>query len=635
MYSFLKQVQGPQRTSLSYYSGLIDHCLALKSLIFTKTMHAQLIKVGFDSHTFLGNRCLDLYSQFGTVNDALKVFDGIVEKNSISWNICLKGLFRHGHIERARCLFEEMPVRDVVSWNTMISSYASCGVVDYALGVFMEMQNAGLRPNAFTLSILMSLVSCAHHGKQIHGCMIRTSLNFRNVVLGNSLIDMYGKFGLVDYAFGVFLTMDVLDIISWNSLIYACHRSGYSELALDQFHLMRANEHSLDHFTISTLISVCSNLQDLEKGKQIFAFCIKFGFIYNSIVSSAVIDLFSRCNRLEDSVKLFEELDCWDSALCNSMISSYAQHGFGEDALRLFVLTLRENIRSTEFTLSTMLSTVPNFLLSEQGSQIHSLVVKFGFESEEVVSNSLVNMYANVGLIYYAMKIFADMGVRDLISWNTMILGLTKNGRVIEALDVFKELVGVGPPPDRITLAGVLLACNYGNFVDDGMIIFSSMEKEYGVIPGDEHYACILELLSRAGKFKEAMDVIDAMPYEPSSVIWGSILRSCVIHGELKLTERVAERMMALGQQSSLPYLVLARVYEMTGRWESMVRVRKSMKHKVVKKATGCSWIGVQNRVYMFKSDQLQHHGGKDIYLVLRLLIWEMENKGYFCQLRT
>ena len=83
MYPFLKQVQGPHRTSLSYYSNLIDHCLSLKSLTFAKTIHAQLIKVGFDSHTFLGNRCLDLYSQYGTVNDALKGFDGIADKNCI------------------------------------------------------------------------------------------------------------------------------------------------------------------------------------------------------------------------------------------------------------------------------------------------------------------------------------------------------------------------------------------------------------------------------------------------------------------------------------------------------------------------------------------------------------------------
>ena len=93
MYPFLKQVQGPHRTSLSYYPNLIDHCLSLKSLTFAKTIHAQLIKVGFDSHIFLGNRCLGLYSQYGTVNDALKVFDGISDKNCIPLPLAFYSFF--------------------------------------------------------------------------------------------------------------------------------------------------------------------------------------------------------------------------------------------------------------------------------------------------------------------------------------------------------------------------------------------------------------------------------------------------------------------------------------------------------------------------------------------------------------
>lgn len=275
MYPFLKQVQGPPRTSLSYYSDLIDHCLSLKSSNFAKTIHAQLVKVGLDSHTFLGNRCLDVYSQFGTSSDALKVFDGISEKNCISWNICLKALFQSGHVERAGWLFNEMPVRDVVSWNTRISGYFSCGFVDRSLETFREMQNAGVRPSGFTLSILMSLVSCAHYGKQIHGHLIRDGLSLWNVVLGNSLIEMYGKLGLLDYAFGVFLTMEELDTTSWNTLIWGCQRFGYGQLALDQFYLMRTTEHSPDQFTISIVITVCSNLQDLEKDWSIQSSSLK------------------------------------------------------------------------------------------------------------------------------------------------------------------------------------------------------------------------------------------------------------------------------------------------------------------------------------------------------------------------
>ncbi|KAL5843898.1 hypothetical protein ACOSQ4_009856 [Xanthoceras sorbifolium] len=308
------------------------------------------------------------------------------------------------------------------------------------------------------------------------------------------------------------------------------------------------------------------------------------------------------------------------------MISSYGRHGFEEEAIQLFVLTLRENFRPNEFTLSSILSSI-SIVAVEHGCQIHSLAIKYGFESDEVVASSLMEMYIKFGSTDSAMRIFVKMDTRDVISWNTIIMGLSCNGRVVETLDMFKELVKEGPLPDRITLAGVLLACKYGGLIDEGMVIFSSMEEVYGVAPGYEHYACIIDLLCRVGKLKEAIDLANTMPYEPSYFIWESILRASAIHEDLNLTERVAERMMEMEPQSSLPYFLLAQQYERRGRLEAVVGMRKIMRQKEVKKVTDCSCIGTKNHIYTFMADQLHHYGGKTIYLVLGLLTWEMEDE--------
>lgn len=628
MYPFLKQTQCPH-SSLSYCSLLLHQCISQKSLNFLKIIHAHFLKLGFDTYTYLGNHCLNLYSEFYQVNDAFKVFDDITHKNSTSWNIFLKGLLKSGHLGKACHLFDEMPVRDVVSWNSMISGYAHYGFYNHVLELFVEMQDAGVRPSGFTYSILASLVSSPYHAKQIHCRVIRSGVDLSNVVLGNSLITMYGKLGLVDYSFGVILTMKECDVISWNSLIWACHRAGHEEKALEQLYQMRAKEFLPDQFSCSILMSVCSNLRDLEKGKQVFAFCFKVGFVYNSIVSSAAIDLFSKCNRLEDSIWIFKEQDQWDSVLCNSIISSYARHDLGEDAFQHFVLTLRKNIRPTEYMVSSLLSSVSIFLPLEVGNQIHSLVHKLGFESDAVVANSLVDMYAKFGLIDDALNIFNEMKIKDLVSWNTIMMGLTYNGKVSETMDLFKELIREGTPPDRITLAAVLLACNYGNLTDEGVQIFSSMEKEFGVKPGEEHYAYVVELLSQTGKLKEAIDIVETMPNRTTSYIWRSVLSACVIHEDLRVIETVAKKIMEREPQTPLPYLVLAQAYQMRGRWESMVRMRKAVENRGPKEFIGCSWIGIKNHVYSFPSNQLQHYGGKDLYLVLNLLVWEMEAEGY------
>ncbi|XAR62881.1 hypothetical protein NMG60_11017796 [Bertholletia excelsa] len=628
MYRFLKSAQELHTKTLSFYAQLIDHCLSVKSLDFTKHIHAELIKVGFNRHVFLGNRCVDLYAKIGSTADALQAFDDIAHKNIVSWNICLRVLVKSGSVESARNLFDKIPERDTVTWNTMMSGYTSNGLVGYALEIFMDMRNASLRPDEFTFSILASFVMNAYHGKEIHGGMMRSGINLVNVVVGNSVIDMYGRLGLVDYAFRVFKTMEEVGVISWNSLIWGCCKSGNEKLALDQFFLMISTGFSPDEFTISTVTTICTNLRDLDRGKQVFAFCFKVGFLSNTIVCSAAIDMFSKCNRLEDSIRVFEDINIWDSIVCNSMISSYARHGLVEDALQLFVCMLRIDLRPTEFTLSSAASSASSLLPAEQGSQFHSLVVKLGMESDRVVASSLVEMYTKFGLIDTSIRIFAEINVKDLISWNTMILGLIQNGRVAETLQLFKELLERGPAPDEITLLGVLLACSYGGFVDEGIGIFSSMEKRYGVRARDDHYQCIIEMMCRVGKLKEAMDIIEAMPHEPSPSIWELILHSNGADGKLELTEKAAERLIMYEPWSPLPYMVLAQAYEMRGRWESMIRVKRAMKENGARKVIGSSWIGIRNHVVVFKANHIPNYEEIEFYEILRLLILEMGLDG-------
>ncbi|KAG8389778.1 hypothetical protein BUALT_Bualt01G0013900 [Buddleja alternifolia] len=570
------------------------------------------------------NRCIDLYLKSGSSNDALKAFHELPRKNIVSWNLYLKVFVKSSDVETARKVFDEMPERDAVSWNTLICGYISSGFLDDAWDMFLAMQGHCIRPSEFTFSILLSCVQCVNYAKEMHGCVMRNCGGYSNLVIGNSLIDVYGKLGLVDYALDVFLSMERVDLISWNSLISGCCKSGYEEFALHQCSLMVNRGYKVDEYTVSILLTACSNLRNLEKGKQIYCLCIKLGFRWNTIVSSAAIDLFSKCNRIENAICVFQESNVLDSAICNSMISSYASHNLEEDALKLFVLSFREIIRPTEFTLSCLLDSAAVFVSLEQGSQLHSLVIKTGFELDAIVASSLVQMYSNYGLIDFAFNIFTKMGFRDLIAWNTMILGLTHNGKLDESICIFKELLESGLRPDRITFSGVLVACSYGGFFEEGMAIFSSMEKDYGVKPLNEHYASVVEMMIRAGKINEVVDLLHTMRCEPNFLIWESVICACGDYGDLKLIERVAERMMELEPYSYLPYLVLANKYEQKGRWESLVRVRTDMRKMTMKEVVGCSWIGIKDRIFSFESNQTIHYGGTKVYSILVMLMQEI-----------
>lgn len=265
MRSFLRRIYRHEETSLSLLTREIEDCFSSGSFNLVQIIHAQLIKVvDLDRETFLGNRCVELYFKFGAVNDALKVFDDIRRKNIMSWNVCLNCLLKFGHFRSAYQVFDEMPERDVVSWNSMISGYLCSGRIYEAFWIFSDMQKQCVRPSGFTFSILTSFVSFVTHGKQIHGSMIRNGVDF-NLVIGNSLIDMYGRVGLFDYAFNLFLNMEEVDVISWNSLISCCCKSDQEELALKLFCLMRSSDYVPDEFTVSSVITVCTKLGDLEK----------------------------------------------------------------------------------------------------------------------------------------------------------------------------------------------------------------------------------------------------------------------------------------------------------------------------------------------------------------------------------
>ncbi|GAB4828280.1 hypothetical protein Ancab_035193 [Ancistrocladus abbreviatus] len=311
------------------------------------------------------------------------------------------------------------------------------------------------------------------------------------------------------------------------------------------------------------------------------------------------------------------------------MIASYVNQGFAEDALHLFVLTLRKNLTPTEFTISMILSSVTGLFLSMCGIQVHCLAVKLGVESDTVTASSLVEMYAKYGMIDSSMRIFLDMDARDLLCWNCMIVGLALNGRIIEAIDMFKRMLEHGLLPDHVTYTGALSACKYGGFLHEGISVFSMMEKQHGVIPRDEHYECIVDLFCQASKLEEAVDIVGNMPIAPSAAIWRSILSACGKNEDLELIEEVSNRMIEMEPHSSLPYLVLAHAYEMRGRWESVVQVRKRMKELGIKKVAGCSWIGIKSCNFAFKSNELLHYGGQKVYSMLRLLMWQMQDERY------
>lgn len=612
--------------NLSTLLSLFDCCISLGSLLSTQSLHAHLIKTGLKNHTLLCNHLIHLYSKLGLTQSSLNCFSELSVKNTYSYNIALAALVNSGRFQDARHLFDEMPERDTVTWNTIISMYVSNGCIDEAFMHLYQMRVLGMQVSGYTLSIVASSVFSQFHAKELHGVATRSRFGYLNSVVHNSIISMYGRVGLVEHAVRVFWDMKNRDLISWNSMLLVYKEAGMKDQVYECLQSMLFSGFRVDGFTISTVLSLCADTKDLTFGEQMLAFSFKLGFNQNSVVSSSVIDLFCNCGRLDLAIRIFKDMPRLDSIICDSMIAGYTRFGLREEASNLFISALRNSVKVTEFTIAGILNLISSFGFEETGFQMHCFACKSGFESDPVISTALVDIYSKMGLIDSATEIFGNTYyVRDLVSWNAIIIGLARNGRGKDALKVFDKMLKRNTLPDRITFLGVLLACNNEDLISEGRQIFSLMEDKYGVFREFEHYMCMVDLMGRAGRFCEAIGMINQMPYEANCAILGTLLEACWVQGKMDLAEMIAENMVKLETEAWLPYSILAQLHGVRGKWERVAGIWRVVAERRVNRDQDLSWICIKNHAYCFDLCEIFHYGGADTYRMIELLQYELE----------
>jgi len=156
-------------------------------------------------------------------------------------------------------------------------------------------------------------------------------------------------------------------------------------------------------------------------------------------------------------------------------------------------------------------------------------------------------MYAKCGAIEEALIVFRGVPMRrtDVLIWNALIGGLATHGLIMESLELFTEMQGVGIAPDEITYLCLLTACAHGGLVKEAWHFFECL-CEYGMTPKSEHYACMVDVLARAGQLTEAYQFMSQMPMEPTASMLGALLSGCMNHGKLDLAEIVGRKLIEL-----------------------------------------------------------------------------------------
>lgn len=187
--------------------------------------------------------------------------------------------------------------------------------------------------------------------------------------------------------------------------------------------------------------------------------------------------------------------------------------------------------------------------------------------------------------------------------------------------------------PNSITFISVLSACAHTGKVEEGQKYFNMMKEKFGIEP-EEHFSCMIDLLGRAGKLREAERIIETMPYNPGSIEWASLLGACRKHGNVDLAVKAANEFLRLEPYNAAPYAMLSNMYASASRWDEDANIKRMMRGRGVKKKPGCSWIEIDKKVHAFVAEDTSHPMIKEIHMYMEELLRKMKQEGYVTDIR-
>ncbi|KAL5986056.1 hypothetical protein ACLOJK_028046 [Asimina triloba] len=353
---------------------------------------------------------------------------------------------------------------------------------------------------------------------------------------------------------------------------------------------------------ISGILSDYGAVGDVGRGMQMHSLVIKSGLDGYVSIGSALVSLYCKCGILEDAYRVFDHMPVRNTVSWTALITGLAQTLNIQACLELFIQMKRLSLQPNDFTFASLLSAYAVAGSLRHGRTAHCMVIQMGFDSYVHVENALVSMYAKCGSMDEAFFVFQRIPKKDLISWNSVITGYAQHGLAVQALDLFHEMESKTIEPDAITYLAVLSSCRHAGLVEQGRSCFESM-LGHGVRPELDHYSCIVDLLGRAGLLEEAYEFIKKMPLAPNPIIWGSLLSSCTLHGNVLIGTLAAENRLLCEPDCAATHVQLANLYASVGWWNHVVDVRKKMKQRGIKPSTGYSWIEIGGEIYWFKAE--------------------------------
>ncbi|KAL2893574.1 hypothetical protein RDABS01_009483 [Bienertia sinuspersici] len=433
----------------------------------------------------------------------------------------------------------------------------------------------------------------------------------------------------MSYADKIFSQIQTPNIFSWNTMIRGYAFSENPKPAIELYTQMRVNLIDPDTHTYPFLLKAISKLLDVKLGEKVHCIAIKNGYEPLVFVQNGLVHMYATCEYPDSAYKVFEDMPVRNLVTWNSVINGFALNGKPDKVVSFFKQMSLVGVEPDGFTMVSLLCACAELGALALGRRVHVYMLKVGLNENLHAGNALLDFYAKCGRIREMKVVFGEMRDKSVVSWTSLIVGLAVNGLGSEAIHLFKKMEEQNLAPTDITLVGVLYACSHCGMVDEGFDYFDQMKDRYGITPRIEHYGCMVDLLGRAGRVKEAYEFIKNMTLQPNAVIWRTLLGASSIHGHVALAQTARTKLVELDPKHCGDYVLLSNLYASEHRWTDVQQLRAKMVEEGVRKTPGFSLVELKNRVYEFVMGDRSHPQDKEIYAKLSEITKALRLEGY------
>uniref|UniRef100_A0A7C9A4F8 Uncharacterized protein n=1 Tax=Opuntia streptacantha TaxID=393608 RepID=A0A7C9A4F8_OPUST len=324
------------------FGSVISACASLSCLPLGQQVHAQSLKLGCASISFVSNALISCYMKCGSCDDAFAIFSALLTPNSVSYNALIAGFVQN-----------QRPAR--------------------GLQTFQLMRQSGLIPDRFSYAGVLeacTIVMDIQEGLQLHCQTIKFRLDAAPFV-GNVIIAMYSKFGLMDEAEKVFRSIRGKDVISWNTIITAYAQHADYVKSLDVLRELREeNFLQPDDFTFAGALAACTGIASMHHGKQIHAFLVRTKLNWDAAVKNALLNMYAKCGCIAYAYSIFKQMSHPNLVSWNSIIAGFGNHGLGEKALYLFGKMKESGLKPDSLTFIALLIACNHAGLVDEGESL-------------------------------------------------------------------------------------------------------------------------------------------------------------------------------------------------------------------------------------------------------------------------